>query len=400
VPAACAQDYGHPGAKCVNPYVLQQRYGFDLPLTSAAMGNSLAVAEFQTQNFDDADLSSFSMRCGLSPKVAVTRQVGSGAQSTDCSNPLLVYLEHLEGEQACGESLLDIEYIGAIGGAIPLSVYYMEDYSILEWAESVHNNVAPEKVHSVSYGSDEMQQTDEDSTIDTTNIALMKIAAQGISVLIAAGDQGAFGREGTAAGDVFHPAFPADSPWITAVGGTNFKTKNVIGEETAWPNGGGGFSGVIPMPNWQKQKVEAYLRNPAANLPPSRLYTPTGRAYPDISALAGEVNPYLVSYVGGQMYSGVAGTSAATPVVAGMIAQINNARMAAGKPAVGYLNPALYAADADVFHDVTSGKNSHDQTTNTPYGFTAIAGWDAATGLGTPNFPNLKAAAMNWGQGT
>ena len=77
-----------------------------------------------------------------------------------------------------------------------------------------------------------------------------------------------------------------------------------------------------------------------------------------------------------------------------MISLINDARVQAGKPHLGFLNPFLYQ-NADAFTDITLGTNALDQTGYVdPLGYAAAPGWDAATGLGTPVFPKLLAAAM------
>jgi len=106
------------------------------------------------------------------------------------------------------------------------------------------------------------------------------------------------------------------------------------------------------------------------------------------------VNPYCV-YTGGR-FGGVAGTSASCPVVAGVFARLNGLRLKAGKPAMGFLNPFIYQ-NPSAFHDVKVGNNkgsrSYPGTTN--YGFTAVEGWDAATGFGTPNYKALAAASSS-----
>ena len=83
------------------------------------------------------------------------------------------------------------------------------------------------------------------------------------------------------------------------------------------------------------------------------------------------------------------GTSASSPTFAGVIALINDARVAAGKSPMGFLNPFIYA-NPQAFNDITSGNNPG---CGTP-GFYASEGWDPITGNGTPNFQNLLAAAM------
>merc|ERR1719161_2858628 len=96
-------------------------------------------------------------------------------------------------------------------------------------------------VHSVSYGNDEKQQTSVEY-MNTCNDAFKKAGAAGLSILFASGDQGVCGREGCGIFRFhFHPDFPAGSPYITAVGGTDFLGSS-IGEETAWELSGGGFS--------------------------------------------------------------------------------------------------------------------------------------------------------------
>merc|ERR1712023_91338 len=120
------------------------------------------------------------------------------------------------------------------------------------------------KVHSVSYGNDEKQQSSR-SYILQSNTAFMKAGAQGISILFASGDQGVCGREGCGFfRKKFHPDFPAGSPYITSVGGTNFAGDS-IGDESAWDSSGGGFSDNFPIPDFQKEAVAAYKANPSAN---------------------------------------------------------------------------------------------------------------------------------------
>ena len=70
------------------------------------------------------------------------------------------------------------------------------------------------------------------------------------------------------------------------------------------------------------------------------------------------MNPYLVALSGGKSFAGVGGTSAASPTVAAMIAQVNNNRLKAGKKPMGWLNPFLYKTGEAAFHDVTTGKTS------------------------------------------
>ena len=193
------------------------------------------------------------------------------------------------------------------------------------------------------------------------------------------------GRTGLGQHGEFHPDFPAASPFVTAVGGTDFVTKSTIGPEKAWTDGGGGFSNTFPIPAWQAEAVAAFKKNSGAKLPPQDLWNNTGRGYPDVSALAGEVNPYCIA--AGDMLMGIAGTSAATPVVSAIFSRLNALRLAKGGKPMGFLNPWIYQ-NSDAFHDVTSGKNTGGGFNNNN-GFEAITGWDAASGWGTPNFAEM-----------
>ena len=106
----------------------------------------------------------------------------------------------------------------------------------------------------------------------TANTAFQKAGVKGLSILFASGDQGVCGREGCGFfKKKFHPDFPAASPYITAVGGTNFATANVIDEEEAWAEGGGGFSDTFGIPSYQAADVQGYLSSPDADLPPSSM---------------------------------------------------------------------------------------------------------------------------------
>merc|ERR1712045_716346 len=121
-------------------------------------------------------------------------------------------------------------------------------------------------------------------------------------------------------------------------------------------------------------------------LPPDSMWNRGGRGYPDVAALGGVKNPYCVAVNGN--FEGVAGTSASCPVVAGIFARMNGLRLAAGKPVLGFLNPLIYQ-NPDAFQDVEHGTNAPE---GEKYGFKAVKGWDAATGLGTPDYEKLAAA--------
>lgn len=376
-PQAC----GNSCKSSVTPPVLMQAYGIEA--TSSGSNTTMSVSEFQGVSWDQADLTHFQTQCALPQNITVDRLVGTNG-AWKCKIPLI-------GEELCTEALLDVEYIKAVGGDIPLVDVSDNSYSLLNWAKQLDAMDDLPPVHSVSYGNDEVQQSTP-AYMDACNAQFMKLGARGVSILFASGDQGVYGRSGVGTGR-FHPDFPASSPYITAVGGTDFNVKTTIGAEKAWSDGGGGFSDHFPIPAYQKAAVESYktAATAAGVLPSQTFWNNTGRGYPDVAALGGEQNPYCVAatLVAGSMMLGVAGTSASCPVVSGVIARLNALRATQGQPAMGFLNPFIYQ-NPQAFNDVEIGSN----TGGGPHGFPAIKGWDAATGLGTPNFPKLKAAAI------
>jgi len=284
------------------------------------------------------------------------------------------------GTSRCIESLLDIEYLGQVASKIPLSVYYSSTYDIIDWTTQINSDADAAYIQSVSYGDDEIEQSA--SYMERANDDFMVAGVKGVSIFIASGDEGVWGNAGKQT-KKFLPDFPATSPYVTAVGGTNFKTKSTVGEEIVWSGGGGGFSTTFAAPSYQTKYIEAYFDAASSTLPPSSYYNASGRGYPDVAALGGDTNTYLVSYKAGS-FTGVYGTSAATPVFAGVIGQLNNVRLSNGKSTLGFLNPWIYENQA-AFNDVTSGTNN----AGNDYGFTATAGWDPASGVGTPNYAAL-----------
>ena len=192
-----------------------------------------------------------------------------------------------------------------------------------------------------------------------------------------------------------YPSWPASSPWVTSVGATRFVGHQVGNEEMASDQfgTGGGFSSQFNQSDapWQVDAVAAYVaQGPSlAKFPNASLFPVHGRATPDVSALG---EGYQV-YVKGKVQS-VYGTSASAPAFAAMVSLLNAARLQAGKPVMGFLNPFLYQ-NADAFTDVTKGTNAIGRGTGpVPIGYAASKGWDAATGLGTPIFKKLLAAAL------
>jgi kumamolisin len=194
---------------------------------------------------------------------------------------------------------------------------------------------------------------------------LTEAAAVGVTVTAASGDSGS--SDGVTDGKQ-HVDFPASAPHALACGGTRLEiSAGKISGETVWNDGagggagGGGVSIEFPVPTYQ-----------AGIQPPTNVDThQPGRGVPDVAGDADPQTGYSILVHGAQQTIG--GTSAVAPLWAALTALINQSL---GKPA-GFLQPQLYAASAQSgFHDITQGSNGN---------YLAGPGWDACTGLGSPN---------------
>ena len=206
-------------------------------------------------------------------------------------------------------------------------------------------------------------------------------AALGVTVCAAAGDDGSSDiRDQSQDDGKLHVDFPASSPFALACGGTRLEAANgKITREVVWNEGrqdgatGGGVSQVFDLPAWQKN----------ANVPESPSGS-RGRGVPDVSGDADPLTGYVVRIDGRDGVIG--GTSAVAPLWAGLVALLNEKL---GKP-VGYLNPVIYGLPEGVFRDIDQGDNDVSRQ-GKPY--KAGPGWDACTGLGSPNGAALLGGA-------
>ncbi|RPD55410.1 subtilisin-like protein, partial [Lentinus tigrinus ALCF2SS1-6] len=131
---------------------------------------------------------------------------------------------------------------------------------------------------------------------------------------------------------------------------------------------GGGFSNIFPRPTYQSAAVENYLNTIGGTN--AGLFNSSGRAFPDISARG--VN-YLTE-INGSFWT-IDGTSASAPVIASIVALLNDTRLNLGLPSLGFINLLLYSQQgAAALNDVTSGSNPGCGT----QGFPAVGGWNPA----------------------
>jgi kumamolisin len=271
---------------------------------------------------------------------------------------------------AAHQVTLDIETAGAVAPGAKL-VVYMAKNTNQSFVNAIRKATNDEEnrpsVLSIAWGQPESNW--DARSMNSLDEAFRDAAARGITIVCASGDGGA--TDGVDDGEL-HVDFPASSPWVLACGGTLLKRsgKN-ISDETVWNDkagfgSGGGVSGFFPRPEWQSK----------AEVPLSPKGRP-GRGVPDVAAHASPQVGYRVVINGAKVVIG--GTSASTPLWAGLIALLNQAL---GKN-IGFFNEMLYdkLGPQGALRDITKGNNNVKKVT----GYSARVGWDPCTGWGSPD---------------
>jgi len=384
----------------VVPEVIWDLYG--IPSTNEVVwaNNSICLVEYENdRSYTASDLLTFEAGA-LVPPVSPSHIVGP------------YYAKYPDTE-----ATLDVQY--GIGIALNTDTWYWTSTGWLyDWATDFLATDPVPLVVSMSWGWDETNQCDvgncngmtSEQYVNYVNNQYMQITMRGTTILAASGDQGAPGDNDAKCTDRKDPLssiFPGASQYVFSIGATtltdplptdpyNFQspvckttdcststTEIVCSYPDALITTGGGFSTYLPRPSWQNDAVTNYL-NTNRQLPPSTDYNATNRGFPDVSALG---HNYLITYFGSNVL--VDGTSASTPVWAGIIARWNAYRLSVGKPPLGFVNPMIYQMYSDLptaFTDITSGDNSCTESCCIE-GYYCQSGWDPVTGLGTPVYP-------------
>lgn len=335
------------------PVQVAELYNF--PTGVNGTGETIGIIELGG-GYNTSDLTTYFNGLGLTPPQVAAVSVDGATNSP--TTP----------DSADGEVALDIEVAGAVAPGAKIAVYFApntEQGFVDAVTTAVHDTTHTPSVISISWGGPE--STWPQSAMTALDDACQSAGALGITVTVAAGDNGS--SDGESGNNV---DFPASSPHVLACGGTKLEgSGTTITSETVWNDGsqggatGGGVSVDFALPSWQ---ANAGVPKPtSAN---------GGRGVPDVAGDASPETGYNILVDGQQEIVG--GTSAVAPLWAGLIALVNQQR---GSSA-GFVNPALYAAPS-AFHDITSGNNG---------AFSAGPGWDACTGLGSPNGTAVAAA--------
>jgi kumamolisin len=333
---------------------------YQFPAGTDGTGQTVAIIELGG-GYSVTDLSTYFEGLGLAIPSVTAVSVDGGANTPGGSDD--------------GEVELDIEVVGGVAPQAAQVVYFAPntDQGFTDAiSDAAHATPTPIAI-SISWGQSEDQWSAQSRT--AMDQAMADAAALGVTVIVAAGDNGSSDTPGSASG--VHVDYPASSPNALACGGTTLTgdtsaytiTSEVVWNELANGEGatGGGVSDIYPVPSWQT----------SAGVPKSAAggSAGSGRGVPDVAGNADPVSGYLV-VVDGQEQP-VGGTSAVAPLWAGLLARL---AQATGKK-FGQLQPLIYAGVAPGkaqagFNDITQGNNG---------AYKAGSGWDACSGLGSPN---------------
>lgn len=347
--------------KPFNPLQLATLYNF--PKNLDGTGQKIGIIELGG-GYIPSDITTYFANLGINAVPNIVDVSIDGA----VNNPY-------DGSGANVEVILDIEVIAAIAPGASIYVYFAPNTN-KGFYDAINAAINQCDIVSISWGGPESQWPS--STRNTFNNLFKAATTKNVTVLAAAGDAGS--------GDGLYGKnvdFPASSPYVLACGGTTLYSGDGINisNEIVWDNNtssatGGGISKVFPQGIYQNG-----VKYPLNGM----------RGVPDVAAVADPNTGYILYSLneGGSIVVG--GTSAVAPLWSGLLARINQK---IGK-AVGFVHPTLYGGSS-AFHDIVQGNNG---------AYSAGVGWDACTGLGSPNgelilglfsgvTPNLPKAAF------
>jgi uncharacterized protein YjbI with pentapeptide repeats len=366
-----------PQSKIQSPAELKGYYNFPRGLDGT--GQTIGVIELGGA-YQDQDLDMYFKSIGLpKPRVSWVSVDGQG-NKPDSQLPL-------SDKFAEGEVEANLEVAGAFAPGAKYVVYFtkQDPAGFLDVVNAaIHDKINSPSVLLIAWGSPEMSSMSDASIFQQMNSAFETAARHNITVLVASGDHGARDQ---ATDYRLQVDFPASSPWVLSVGGTQIVSGGASGtNETVWNKwsayqgaSGGGVSELFDQPGWQ------------ANIHvPHSLSGRPGRGVPDVAINADPESGYAL-YIQGH-FAQIGGTDVAVSAWAGLVAVLNQGL----GHNLGFFNPLLYETlgPSGILRPVLSGHNGSRELS----GFCAGPGWNAATGWGTPDGTKLLQALKSGGR--
>jgi subtilase family serine protease len=393
-PSAYATGATIPGPKpCANARAtgaetadkLASAYGF-APLYSAGyLGHGEEIALFEAAAYSASDVKTYQACYHTATQVTAVSVDG-----------------HVRVGNGSLEATTDVEDLIGLAPQAHIRVYQTANSFEPNWLDEWTRIVDDDTADVVSTSWLGCEKYEPRNYIKAENTLLQQAATQGQTVVAASGDYGSEACDQFTGSTKLSVDDAASQPYATGVGGTQWKsaTRPRVAEKT-WNSrrsgaSGGGLSSIWSMPGWQSAPGVVSKYSSGTPCKASAGYC---REVPDVSALAG--SPYYAFYckagdcskVGGWGYFW--GTSFATPLWAAGIALADE--QCSASPRLGFLNPKLYAlassgSYATVLHDIKTGNN--DFTRDHAGRYPATAGYDLATGLGTPLLASKSAPGL------
>jgi subtilase family serine protease len=378
-------------------------YGFPGVYAAGNDGGGITVAIYELEPNDANDIAAYQSCYGTHATISYV-PVDGGAGSGPGS----------------GEAALDIENLIGLAPRVNVLVYQGPNSNSGAPGSGPYDtfsaiiNQDRARVITVSWGQCEAALGQTDAAAENT--LFQQATVQGQSIIAAAGDSGAEDCNAGGTPPQTGPAVddPSSQPFVTGVGGTSLHALGPRPSESVWNSGGtvlggavqpgaggGGVSNIWGMPSAQLNASPSLgVRSSAAAGAACSSAAGFCRLVPDVSADGDPSTGYLIYWNGGGHvpgqpagWQGIGGTSGAAPLWAAVLTLADGAPACAGAP-VGYADPALYRAAgagyAANFNDITMGENDFTGTNGGNYA--ARAGYDPASGLGTPNASSLVPA--------
>jgi len=354
------------GVTGLGPSDIERAYDLGSLHQSGLDGYNQTIALAEIDTFNPSDIQAYDQQYNIIAPAVQVVSVDAGAQT---NSP---------------EPALDIELVQAVAPHAHILVYESPQ-DLLSVAQMVSQIVSDDQaqVLSMSLGTCEAQLDPSiaNSFLTSLNDSFRRAAAEGMSILVASGDSGAFDCQDSqlSVGAV------AASPFVTSVGGTTLflHTDGSYNYEAGWEGpleeagGGGGLSALYQRPDWQT--------GPGVQ----NVYSDGMRQVPDVSADADPLTGYAVYYSDSgcseQCWQIVGGTSAATPLWASLVLLINQLVEQHGQRPLGFLDQLLYQLGTGAGNSITAPLPFHDITIGGNLYYDATPGWDYSTGWGSPD---------------
>jgi subtilase family serine protease len=357
----------------VGGYTVQQQaelYGLGTEWTAGNTGVGQTIGVYELATFNASNVSTYDSCYGLSPSITSINVDGGPTQSDNADN-------------APDEATLDVEETAALAPGAAIEVYQGTQNG--SGPTDIYSEIASQDTATIVTTSWGICEPDTDGSAQVEQPIFEEMAAQGQTLVAAAGDDGSSDCEGVQGGSTSALAVddPASQPYVTGVGGLSVNNIDPL-NETVWNDdctssncgaGGGGVSTLWSRPSWQV----------APGISPA---TQTMRLVPDLSVMGDPGTGFIQYYTGSGSgfcqhscsggWGAIGGTSIGAPLVSSLIAV---AAQACGVSRLGFVNPSLYAMASTGFVDVTSGNNDLYNVGE----YSAGPGYDEASGLGSPD---------------